>query len=473
MDDVDDSVLVDEEVVTSPERSPPRNKRMAQAETTSNALTQPAVTVAASAPPRMDSSYSSFGDECDSPIRPAPTRVPVMDEQTHAKSPAKSITKSAIKSAPHSPVKAAPPGVPVPASPTAIPAQEPQMLSASPRPDDAAAPNVAASAVDPLTSIPELPRRPATCGVGGRPRHIAMGRRELLGKGTFGMVYRAMDLDTNRIIAVKEIIMAPGSSRPEQLEKLRREIAILQKLDHPNIVKCLGEHWDGQQHLRIFMEYVAGGTVTSMLRSFGPLSESQAARYADQMLRGLTYLHGKRIAHRDLKGDNLLVDVDGTLKLADFGTAKELATQSKSVAGTAFFMAPEMVKGVGHGIEADVWSAGCCIVEMLTGKPPFSHFSNQYAIMMHIAELAEGSFPVPPGASLSCKDFLRRCFRKDPAERATVAELLRHEWIVNPPLAGELKSINVISPSPASPEPLGDSTDSGASYNPLRSLDPS
>jgi serine/threonine protein kinase len=296
-------------------------------------------------------------------------------------------------------------------------------------------------------SAPQLARRPQSSTAGNRPRHISLGRKELLGKGTFGMVYRAMDLDTNRIIAVKEVTIAPGSMRPEQLATLRREIAMMQKLDHPNIVKYLGEHWDGQQHLRIFMEYVAGGTVSSLLRSFGPATEQQASRYARQILEGLRYLHDQRIAHRDLKGENLLVDVDGTLKLADFGTAKELATQTKSVAGTAFFMAPEVIRGVGHGIEADVWSAGCCVVEMLSGKPPFAGFSNQYAIMMHIAELKDGTFPIPDSVSPLGRDFLNRCLRADPGARSTVTELLQHEWILNPPSSHDLHSINLLSAS--------------------------
>eukprot|EP00658_Telonema_sp_P-2_P034168 TRINITY_DN24964_c0_g1_i1.p1 TRINITY_DN24964_c0_g1~~TRINITY_DN24964_c0_g1_i1.p1 ORF type:complete len:228 (+),score=41.78 TRINITY_DN24964_c0_g1_i1:59-742(+) len=158
------------------------------------------------------------------------------------------------------------------------------------------------------------------------------------------------------------------------------------------------------------------------------------------------YLHDRKIAHRDLKGDNLLLETDGTVKLADFGTAKELATQAMSVAGTAYFMAPEVIKGIGHGIEADVWSVGCCVIEMLTGKPPFSDLKNQYAIMMRIAESDTSLDDMfPPNASPAVLHFLRRCVVRDPSQRATCSELLREDWIVNPPQAVPVLPTNAVS----------------------------
>jgi serine/threonine protein kinase len=311
--------------------------------------------------------------------------------------------------------------------------------------------------------------RPATAGTAGtpgrdesRPLRVNLGKRELLGKGSFGMVYRAMDLDTNRIIAVKEVVIAPGQLRPEQLSDIRNEITVMQKLTHPNIVKCLGEHWDGVQYLRIYMDYVAGGTISSVLRSFGKFQENQVSRFAAQILSGLSYLHERKIAHRDLKGDNLLVETDGTLKLADFGTARELATLSKSVAGTAFFMAPEVVKAVGHSFPADIWSAGCCVIEMLTGKPPFSGMSNQYAIMMHVAELTDDKVPIPTNVSPAARAFIARCLTVDAAKRATADELLQDPWITSPPdIPDTTKSVNVLTTSAESGLPSMVQPDNG------------
>jgi serine/threonine protein kinase len=278
------------------------------------------------------------------------------------------------------------------------------------------------------------------------PLRVKVSHKAVIGKGSFGVVYQAMNLDTNHIIACKEICLVnKGSnahSSADQVKQIKQELAMLKQLDHPNIVKCLGEDCD-DKFLRIYMEYVTGGSISSIIKMFGSLQEKQASIFTHQMLEGLLYLHAKNICHRDLKGDNLLIDTRGVLKLADFGTAKELASQATStVAGTAYFMAPEVIQGVGHGVEADVWSVGCCVIEMITGKPPFFHLKNQYAIMMHVAENSKSLDDVfPAGVSPECTAFLKRCLIRNPHDRATVKELLRHKWIVAPPdpiLSGSL-----------------------------------
>lgn len=315
-----------------------------------------------------------------------------------------------------------------------------------------------------------LARRPATssalrqsCSV-----RINLGRRDLIGKGSFGSVFRAIDQDTNRIIAVKEIMVLPGPQREEQLEKLNREISVMERLErHPHIVQLLGHHFDGNNTFRLFMEFMTAGALTSLVKCFGPMLESQAQRVTRQVVEGLAFLHSRRIAHRDLKGDNILLDTNGNVKLADFGTAKEIATNNhgNTVAGTACFMAPEVIRGTGHGLEADIWSLGCCVLEMLTGRPPFSQLvnspaaaapmmgpargspdagevrpnsaemrpapSNPYAIMMRIAEMADrgGDVPLPAGLSDRCTSFLRRCLQTDAMLRPTAEELLRDPWI--------------------------------------------
>lgn len=276
-------------------------------------------------------------------------------------------------------------------------------------------------------------QRPVTTGM-NKPR-VNLAQKAPIGRGSFGVVYQAMDRDTNHIIAVKEIILpggGKGSDHDRTFALFRKEIALLRQLDHPNIVKCLGEDHDDRT-LRIYMEYVTGGSISSILRIFGPLSEKQASIFTRQMLLGLQYLHARNICHRDLKGDNLLVDTKGNLKLADFGTARELASQATTIAGTSYFMAPEVIRGTGHGLEADVWSCGCCLVEMLTGKPPFAHLTNQYAVMMHVAESSCELDAIPPKASAACQAFLRRCFVRKATDRATVGELLATAWIASPP----------------------------------------
>ncbi|KAH9597881.1 Protein kinase domain [Trypanosoma melophagium] len=270
------------------------------------------------------------------------------------------------------------------------------------------------------------------------PLRVSLAHKALIGKGSFGVVFQAMDRDTNHIIAVKEIAFSSRGANSKAVEAVRKELAILKELDHPHIVKCLGEECD-ENCLRIYLEYVSGGSISSVLRTFGPFREKQASIYARQMLSGLAYLHSRNIMHRDLKGDNLLVDPHGSLKISDFGTAKDLLdTQNHTtLAGTAYFMAPEVILASGEiGLASDIWSVGCCVIEMLTGEPPFAEVRNQYAMMMRVAEMHGELFPAMiPRSGLSDKavQFLRRCLQRDPAMRPTTQELLRDPWIVSPP----------------------------------------
>lgn len=161
------------------------------------------------------------------------------------------------------------------------------------------------------------------------------------------------------------------------------------------------------------------------------------------MVSGLTYLHSQGILHRDLKGANILVDGNGTVKLADFGASTRLlhlATQKgeiKSLRGTPAFMAPEVIRGEGYGRKSDIWSIGAVAVEMATGTPPWveskEDLSNPFAIMYRIA-----SSPAPPRLpselSPPARDFIGLCLRRRPEDRPVACELLEHPFLV-PPLS--------------------------------------
>ncbi|RNF26986.1 putative protein kinase [Trypanosoma conorhini] len=295
------------------------------------------------------------------------------------------------------------------------------------------------------------------------PMHVSLAHKALIGKGSFGVVFQAMDRDTNHIIAVKEIAFLNGTES-KALEAVRKELALLKLLDHPHVVKCLGEELD-EGCLRIYMEYVSGGSISSVLRIFGPFQEKQASIYTRQMLEGLSYLHSRNIMHRDLKGDNLLVDPNGTLKISDFGTAKNLLDPNVTLApaGTAYFMSPEVILSQDVGLKSDVWSVGCCVIEMLTGRPPFSAVKNQYATMMLVAETEGELFPsmLPKGHKFSAAAmaFLRRCLQRDPAARAAAQELLSDPWILNPPEGGD-STHRSHRPSNETTPPDGSSSDS-------------
>lgn len=269
---------------------------------------------------------------------------------------------------------------------------------------------------------------------GVRTRKVVNVRREeRIGRGCFGDVFRAVDLDTGHSIAVKEILVAADHSKDveKQLRALEREIRVMRKLNHKHIISYYSARRDeGKSALLIYMEYVGGGTVAEKLKLNGPFTEDETRNCTRQLLEGLEYLHRQHIVHRDLKGDNLFLTEDGVLKVGDFGTSKELQTTlvTDSVAGTPNFMAPEVIACSGHSCMADIWSVGCCVLEMLTGHPPFWNLDNHMAVMFAVMK-GNLEQQVPTHISEDAKDFIKLCARSDPKERPSARQLQQHRWL--------------------------------------------
>ncbi|KAI9804367.1 MAG: Suppressor of Sensor Kinase (SLN1) [Piccolia ochrophora] len=266
-----------------------------------------------------------------------------------------------------------------------------------------------------------------------------------VGGGTFGSVYAAINLDSGYVMAVKEIRLQDPQLIPTIAGQIRDEMGVLEVLDHPNVVSYYGieVHRD---KVYIFMEYCSGGSLAGLLEHGRIEDEMVIMVYALQMLEGLAYLHSSGIVHRDIKPENILLDHQGVIKYVDFGAAKIIARQGKTLAGdgasrqgkaksmtgTPMYMSPEVIKGhtEGHQGAVDIWSLGCVVLEMATGRRPWASLDNEWAIMYNIAQGNPPQLPARDQLSDLGIEFLKKCFIRDPAKRCTAPELLQDDWIL-------------------------------------------
>ncbi|KAG0172901.1 hypothetical protein DFQ30_009364 [Apophysomyces sp. BC1015] len=176
------------------------------------------------------------------------------------------------------------------------------------------------------------------------------------------------------------------------------------------------------------VKYVENGSLLSTLKAFGSLPEKLVASYTRKVLHGLVYLHTHEVVHCDLKAANILTTKTGAVKLSDFGVSLNLRLKQAQTgpAGTSNWMAPEVIELKGASAKSDVWSLGCTIVELLTGKPPYSNLIAMSA-MYHIVE--DDCPPLPDNISQPLQDFLCACFQKDPSDRPAAKDLLQHPWM--------------------------------------------
>ncbi|KAJ2475032.1 ATP binding, partial [Coemansia sp. RSA 2320] len=259
-----------------------------------------------------------------------------------------------------------------------------------------------------------------------------------IASGSFGSVYFGMNSRTGAIMAVKEVeLPKPGSasmSRNQRMaDALRHELDLLKGLDHRNVVRYLGTDID-ERNIYIFLEYVSGGSVSSALASFGMFPESLVRTYTAQIIEGLVYLHDQGIIHRDIKGGNVLIDQDGSVKISDFGISKrvdEVVATSKtdrraSLQGSVFWMAPEVVKDTKYTVKGDVWSLGCLVIEMMTGTHPFPDLDQMQALY----SIGQRSRPhIPDDISAAGRDFLEQALQVDLGMRPTAKDLLPHSFV--------------------------------------------
>eukprot|EP01063_Lacrimia_lanifica_P035461 TRINITY_DN6756_c1_g3_i1.p1 TRINITY_DN6756_c1_g3~~TRINITY_DN6756_c1_g3_i1.p1 ORF type:complete len:650 (+),score=286.15 TRINITY_DN6756_c1_g3_i1:47-1996(+) len=266
----------------------------------------------------------------------------------------------------------------------------------------------------------------------------AWKRGNLLGQGSFGDVYAGLRRDGG-MMAVK-CIQLGNIEDVEEVEKLITEIDLMKKLNHTNIVKYLGANKDPNEDIMyIFLEYVPGGSLASVVKKFGTLDYEAARRYTKQICFAIKYLHDVGVIHRDIKGDNILLTGDGIVKLADFGASKNLleiqakthGVAAKSMAGTPYWMAPEVINNqdVGYSFPADIWSIGCTLCEMLTGSHPWPEFTSMWGAIYHIGNSVGMPEGIPKDIPADIAFFLENCFVRDTTKRFTPSQLLATDWM--------------------------------------------
>jgi hypothetical protein len=251
------------------------------------------------------------------------------------------------------------------------------------------------------------------------------GKLQKLDEGCFGVVYRGQNVKTNEWVAIKVIQIKQDT----KLETIESEIAMMQSCKHENIVKYHGTY-SVQNDLWIVMELVEGGKLTDILMKTR-FSEDEIACVTKFSLLALKYLHDTKRIHRDIKSDNILLAADGSIKLADFGFCTLLKSDTdyrRSVVGTPYWMAPEVIRGVDYDYKVDIWSLGIMAIEMAEGEPPHMDLQPLRALFI-IATQPPPTLQEPDKWSSTFKDFLAVSLSKNASKRASAAELLQHPFL--------------------------------------------
>ncbi|KAH0627206.1 hypothetical protein JD844_002683, partial [Phrynosoma platyrhinos] len=252
-----------------------------------------------------------------------------------------------------------------------------------------------------------------------------------IGDGNFAVVMECHHRNTNQNYAMKIIDKSKLKGKEDMLEN---EILIIKSLSHPNIVSLI-EVFETDAEIYLILEYVSGGDLFDAIIESVKFTEHDAALMITDLCEALVYIHSKNIVHRDLKPENLLVqrnpDKTTTLKLADFGLAKQVTKPIFTVCGTPTYVAPEILAENGYGLEVDMWATGVILYILLCGFPPFRSHERDQEELFQIIQLGHFEFLSPywDNISAAAKDLINRLLVVEPKKRYTAQQVLQHLWI--------------------------------------------